>query len=147
MNIFHVFALVAGLLLPLQIAFNNKLTLFSGNPTVSSLISFSVGTLALIAYNLANPAAFQKSLQHLNHAPFYAWLGGLVGAFYIISSIVASPKIGIATFLTLIIGGQLAMSLVLEHFGWLGAAVRSFTWVKGLGLVLILVGIMLIKKI
>lgn len=146
MNVFHLFALIAGLLLPLQIAFNNKLTLFSGNPTVSSLISFSVGTLALIVYNLANPAAFQKSLQHLSHAPFYAWLGGLVGAFYIISSIVASPKISIATFLALIIGGQLAMSLVLEHFGWLGTAVKSFTWVKGIGLVLILVGIMLIKK-
>lgn len=87
-----------------------------------------------------------EKVTDLSHAPFYAWLGGLVGAFYIISSIVASPKIGIATFLALIIGGQLAMSLVLEHFGWLGTAVKSITWVKGIGLVLILVGIMLIKK-
>lgn len=146
MNQFHLFALIAGLLLPLQIAFNNKLTLFSGNPTTSSLISFSVGTLALIVYSLTNPTAFQKSLQQLSQAPLYAWLGGLVGAFYIISSIVASPKIGIATFLALIIGGQLVMSLVLEHFGWLGTAVRSISWVKVLGLALILVGIILVKK-
>lgn len=146
MNQFHLFALIAGLLLPLQIAFNNKLTLFSGNPTTSSLISFSVGTIALVVYSLTNPTAFQKSLQQLSQAPLYAWLGGLVGAFYIISSIVASPKIGIATFLTLIIGGQLAMSLVVEHFGWLGIAVKSITWAKILGLLLVLVGIVLIKK-
>lgn len=146
MNQFHLFALIAGLLLPLQIAFNNKLTLFSGNPTTSSLISFSVGTLALIAYSLANPTAFQKSLQQLSQAPFYAWLGGLVGAFYIISSIVASPKIGIATFLAIIIGGQMVMSLVVEHFGWLGIAVKSISWGKVLGLILVVVGIVLIKK-
>lgn len=77
MNYF-LLALGAGLLIPLQIAFNNKLTTFSGNAITSSLISFSVGTLALLIYSLTNATAFQKSLQQLSLAPVYAWLGGIV---------------------------------------------------------------------
>lgn len=146
MNYFYLLALAAGFALPLQIAFNNKLTHFSGNPVTSGLISFSVGTLALIIYSVTNPSAFHKSLQQLGQAPPYAWLGGAVGAFYIIVTIVASPKIGLAMFLALVIGGQLVMSLLLDHFGWFGMLVKLFTWRKGFGLICILAGIMLLKK-
>lgn len=146
MNHFHLIALAAGLVLPLQIAFNNKLTSFSANPVTSSLISFSVGTMVLMIYCLCNPGPFQKSIQQLGQAPLYAWLGGLVGAFYVISTITASPKIGIAMFLALVIGGQLMMSLTLDNFGWFGAQVKPFTWTKGAGVIFILMGILLLKK-
>lgn len=145
-NLFYLLALGAGLLLPLQIAFNNKLTHYSNNPVTSSLISFSVGTIALLLYSLSQFSSFQKSLHQLSHAPSYAWLGGLVGAFYIISTIIASPKIGLALFLALVIGGQLMMSLLVDHFGLMGAIVKPITWVKGIGLLLVFGGIFLLKK-
>ena len=145
-NLFYLLALAAGLLLPMQIAFNNKLTQYSGNPITSSFISFSVGTVALLIYSITQFSSFQKSLHQLSHAPGYAWLGGLVGAFYIISTIVASPKIGMALFLSLVIGGQLVMSVLVDHFGLMGAAVKPITWVKGIGLLLVLGGIFLLKK-
>lgn len=145
-NLFYLLALGAGLLLPLQIAFNNKLTQYSGNPVTSSLISFSVGTLALLLYSIFQFSSFQKSLQQLPQTPGYAWLGGLVGAFYIISTIVASPKIGLALFLTLVIGGQLIMSVTVDHFGLWGATIKPITWPKVIGLLLIFSGIFLLKK-
>lgn len=144
--LFYLLALGAGLLLPIQIAFNNRLTNYSGNPVTSSLISFSVGTLALLLFSISQFSSFQKSLHQLSHAPSYAWLGGLVGAFYIISTIVVSPKIGMALFLSLVIGGQLLMSVVVDHFGLMGAVVKPITWLKGIGLLLVLGGIFLLKK-
>jgi bacterial/archaeal transporter family-2 protein len=145
-NLYYLLALVAGLLLPMQIAFNNKLTNYSSNPVTSSLISFSVGTMALLLYSVTQFSSFQKSLQQVGQAPGYAWLGGLVGAFYIISTIVASPKIGLALFLALIIGGQLVTSVIVDHFGLLGAAVKPITLLKGIGLLLVFTGIILLKK-
>jgi transporter family-2 protein len=145
-NLFYLLALGAGLLLPMQIAFNNKLTHYSGNPITSSLISFSVGTIALLLYSISHFQSFHKSLQQLGNAPGYAWLGGMVGAFYIISTIVASPKIGLALFLALVIGGQLVMSVIVDHYGLLGAAVKPITWLKGIGLLLVFGGIFLLKK-
>jgi transporter family-2 protein len=145
-NLFYLLALGAGLLLPMQIAFNNKLTHYSGNPVTSSLISFSVGTIALLLYSISHFQSFHKSLQQLGNAPGYAWLGGMVGAFYIISTIVASPKIGLALFLALVIGGQLVMSVIVDHYGLLGAVVKPITWLKGIGLLLVFSGIFLLKK-
>ncbi len=145
-NLFYLLALGAGLLLPMQIAFNNKLTHYSGNPVTSSLISFSVGTIALLLYSISHFQSFHKSLQQLGNAPGYAWLGGMVGAFYIISTIVASPKIGLALFLALVIGGQLVMSVIVDHYGLLGAVVKPITWLKGIGLLLVFGGIFLLKK-
>lgn len=137
---------IAGLMLPLQIAFNNKLTSYSGSPIISSLISFSVGGLTLFIYSISKQQDFGKLFQQMGHAPFYAWMGGLIGSFYVVSTLIASPKIGMAVALGLIIGSQLIMSLLLDHFGWLGAEVKPFTSMKGLGLLLVLLGIILIKK-
>lgn len=145
-NIFYLLALGAGLLLPMQIAFNNKLTHYSGNPVTSSFISFSVGTIVLLLYSITQFSSFQKSLHQVGQAPGYAWLGGLVGAFYIISTIVASPKIGLALFLALVIGGQLVTSVIVDHFGLLGATVKPVTSLKGIGLLLVFTGILLLKK-
>lgn len=142
----YFLAIVAGLVLPLQIAFNNKLTSYSGNPITSSLISFSVGTCALLIYSLSNHGTFQKSLQNIGQAPPYAWMGGLIGCFYIVTTLIASPKIGMAISLSLIIGGQLCMSLILDHNGWFGMEVKPFSWVKGAGLLLVIAGIFLLKK-
>lgn len=146
MNNFHGLAFLAGLLLPLQVAFNNKLTSVSGNPTTSSLVSFSVGTIALLIYSVFGQVSFQKSFLPLGHAPWYAWIGGLVGALYIISTVVASPRIGIVVFLIIVILGQLTTSALLEHFGWLGTPLKPFNWLKGIGVVLVLSGVLLLKK-
>lgn len=146
MNIYHVLTVLAGLILPLQIAFNNKLTSYSGNPVTTSLISFLVGTLALLIYSLTHFSAMQKSLLQIHQAPFYAWMGGLIGALYVITTVVASPRIGIATFMTLIIGGQLLMSLILDNYGWLGAAVKAINVSKVAGMALVVIGILLIKR-
>ena len=146
MNYQYLIAILAGVVLPVQIAFNNKLTTFTNNPFVSSLISFLVGTLALLLYTMSSPSTLRTSFQQAAGAPWYAWLGGLLGAFYIISTIVASPRIGIAMFLALVIGGQLFMSLLIDHYGWLGAAVKPITLTKVMGGVLVLAGIILMKR-
>ena len=146
MNTFHWLALAAGMLLPLQVAFNNRLAALSGSPSTSSLISFSVGTVMLLIYSALNFDTLQQSWQPLRQAPWYAWTGGAIGACYIIATVVATPKIGIAVFLVTVIGGQLFTSALLEHHGWLGTPVRHFDLTKALGLVLVLIGIFLIKK-
>lgn len=141
----YLLAIVAGLVLPIQIAFNNRLTLYSGTPVISALCSFAVGTLALTCYSLTNPTALQKASQQIWNAPLYAWLGGFVGCFYIVTSLIVSPRLGLALTLSLVIAGQLSMSIMIDHFGWLGFDSKPFTLEKGVGLLLIFMGIALIK--
>lgn len=132
-------------MLPIQVAFNSRLTSYSGSPVISSLCSFLVGTLALIVYSVGSPGLLSKASLQIWNAPAYAWLGGLVGAFFILTSLIVTPRLGLAMALCLVIAGQLTMSVLMDHFGWFGFAVKTFTITKALGLVFVLGGIILIK--
>jgi bacterial/archaeal transporter family-2 protein len=141
----YLIAVLAGLVLPVQVAFNSRLTSFTGSPIVSSLVSFLVGTLALILYTLTNPGMLQQAYVQVWKAPLYAWFGGLIGAFFIATSLVIAPKLGLAMSICLVIAGQLTMSVLMDQFGWFGFEVRPLTIAKGFGLILVFVGIVLIK--
>jgi transporter family-2 protein len=135
----YLIAVLAGLVLPVQVALNNRLTSFTGHPIVSSLVSFLVGTLALILYTLTSPGMLQQAHVQVWKAPVYAWFGGLIGAFFIATSLVIAPKLGLAMSVCLVIAGQLTMSVLMDQFGWFGFDVRPLTIAKGFGLLLVFV--------
>ena len=57
----------------------------------SSLISFVVGTAALI---LIVSLKGQGNLLAARHAPWWHWLGGLIGVVFVTVSLLAVPRIG-----------------------------------------------------
>jgi transporter family-2 protein len=69
--------------------------------------------------------------------PAWLWLGGLMGAFIVGTVTVATPRIGTAATIGLLIGGQLAMGVAIDRFGLLGFEQISVSWPRGLGLVLL----------
>jgi len=75
--------------------------------------------------------------------PLFLWLGGFLGVYAISLSIYTAPKLGFLTLSGLIIFGQLAMSLLLDHFGWLGTEKMPVNWQRLLGAIIIFVGVML----
>ena len=74
------------------------------------------------------------------------WLGGLIGASYIIATLQLGPKIGAALLLALILAGQMTASLVVDHFGLLGFPHHPVNVARLAGAVLLVVGAILIVK-
>lgn len=146
MKLLHLIAFASGLVLPIQIAFNNRLTAYSGNAVISSLWSFGSGTIVLLVFAISSYRELGRSLHQIGQAPPHAWLGGVVGCFYVVSTLLVAPRIGLALSLGLVILGQLSMSLLIDNFGWFGMEVKLFTWLKGVGILLVLSGILLIKN-
>lgn len=58
----------------------------------------------------------------------------------------AVPRIGLASTLTLAVVAQLAIGAVLDHFGWLGAAVRPFDLPRIAGLLALGLGTWLVVR-
>jgi bacterial/archaeal transporter family-2 protein len=56
-------------------------------------------------------------------APKWQLIGALFGVVYILVNVVAVPRVGIAAATVAVITGQLAMSLLIDHFGWFGNSV------------------------
>ena len=109
-----VMVVIAGAFLPMQGSMNSKLAKAGENPVYASMISFTIGVLALVAYILLTSQ--NVSWKGLKDAPSYSWLGGVLGAFYVTVIVFAFPKIGPGLTFGLVVAGQLITSMVMEHF-------------------------------
>ncbi len=141
----YTLAFVSGLLLTVQVGFNAALRNSFGNPGTAALANFLVGTAGLIGFIVVTRAAWPTKAA-LSGAPAWAWLGGLLGAFYVASSVVIGPRLGAAALLALTVLGQLAASMVVDHFGWLGFPQHPFTLVRLAGAALLFAGVLLIVR-
>ena len=72
-------------------------------------------------------------------------MGGLLGAFYVLGSVVAAPKLGAATLVAVILAGQAVASLLVDHFGWVGFDENPITPGRLLGIVLVAAGVALVR--
>jgi len=142
---FLVLALLAGMALPLQGAINSRLAAFMHNPFLSALVSFSIGALALLIYVLLARIPLHL-VSGARDAPVFTWVGGLLGAFFITTTLLTVPKLGVALTFSLVILGQMLVTLPMDHFGWFGVAVRAITLPRIIGVLLVIAGTILIRK-
>jgi bacterial/archaeal transporter family-2 protein len=139
-----LFGFVAGAMLPIQFGINAQLANWVDSPLRATLISFAVGAAALFVVMLA---AYRDwpSTGSLTGAPWWVWVGGLLGAFYVLGSVVAAPKLGSATLVAVILAGQAFASLLVDHYGWVGFEENPITPGRLLGIALVAVGVALVR--
>jgi len=138
-------ALVAGAMMPTQAAINSKLAGYVASPISAAFISFLVGTVGLFVYMVATGTPL-NSLVNIKDAPPIAWIGGLLGAFFVASTVILAPRIGVAMTFSLIVAGQMLITLVLDHFGFLGLPVKEISLARVGGVVLIIAGVAMIRR-
>jgi transporter family-2 protein len=138
-------AAFAGACLVVQQAINAKLR-FGLNSTIwASIASFLVG-LAALALTAAILRAPLPSPALAARLPWWTWSGGVLGATFIGLSIILVPQLGAATFIGLVIAGQMLTSVTMDHFGLLGLAHRPLDAVRALGVALLIAGVVLIRR-
>jgi transporter family-2 protein len=134
-----------GGLLALQVGLNAVMRSHTGTALSAALINFVIGSVALAAVLLATRGPLPTGAQ-LAGAPWWAWLAGLGGAAYVASSAVLGPLIGGAAFLACVVAGQMAGSLLLDHYGWIGFPERPITTARLIGAALVVVGVVLLAR-
>ena len=135
---------IAGAFVALQAPTNAMLAKAGGSPILAALISFIVGTVALLIVwmgsgNRPGTAAFAG-------LPWYAWVGGLYGAVFVAIAAYAAPKIGVAALITIAIAGQIAMALWLDHVGAMGLSREPINLGRILGALLVVAGVILVRR-
>jgi transporter family-2 protein len=135
---------LAGAFLPLQSGINGQLAKQLSSVLAAAFISFAVGTAALLLLVLSQKE--MPGLASFKSLTWWHWVGGLMGAFFIATAAFAGPRVGAVLFVALVIAGQLAMAISLDHFGWAGFREAPITLGKFAGLLLIVAGIWLIRR-
>jgi bacterial/archaeal transporter family-2 protein len=142
--LYLLFAFAAGAVLPFQTGLNAELAHWVNSPVRAALVSFLVGAIVLL---VASALVFKPlpTWERLGHAPWWVWIGGALGAFYVVGSIVSAPKLGAATLVALVVAGQGVASLVVDHFGWVGFETKHVTPGRLVGIALVGVGVLLVR--
>lgn len=139
-----VAALVTGALVPLQLAFNAQLGQTVGSPFVAAFLIFLIGGVAVAAIlAFARPAL--PDWGAIKAVPGTAWLGGVIATIYILSIVFLVPTLGVGLTTTLILVGQLMTAMVLDHLGVFGNPQQTLNIWRGVGAMLMIAGVVLIK--
>ena len=115
----------------------------SGSVILAALISFAVGTAILLGIWATLDRTSPAGLKDL---PWWAWTGGIFGVIFVSTSAYASPRLGLASMLTIAIAAQLAAALVIDHFGLIRLAQTPVTPMRAFGVLLVLAGVVLVRR-
>jgi transporter family-2 protein len=135
--------LIAGVLQAWGPPMNGALRKSLENPWLACTISFLpiVALLMVLWFCLPNPMPTMKGITNM---PWWAPLGGLMGAFAVIMGLLFVNKIGAGPFAGLTITANLLMSLAIDHYGLFGVEQHSINIWRMLGGALMTGGIVLI---
>jgi transporter family-2 protein len=136
--------LLAGAATALQGPTNARLVTAVGSPLNAAFVSFAVGTVALGV--LAMILQARPDVGAMKALPWWAWMGGLYGCAFVVSAAWGVPRLGVATTITVMIAGQLLLSLALDHFGALGVEKQPLSLGRIAGVALVIGGVVLVRR-
>ncbi len=140
-----VAVIFAGAGTAVQAGMNAQLRSSLGHALLGASVNFSVGIFVLLTVVMVMRIPL-PSQQALSATPWWAWFGGALGATFVAVVAFASRDLGALLVMGLVIVGQIAASILIDHYGALGFPVRPVTVSKLIGCVLLVGGFLLMKR-
>ena len=122
-----------------------QLSSIVGNPVQATTVAFFVATMALLLFCTCLGKTQLVGKAFNRNYPWWMWTGGLCGAVIVFGNAWLVPKVGVGVFSMALLVGQLALSMLMEHNGWLGAPRKRIAWPQIVGILLMLAGVALIR--
>lgn len=134
----------AGCLVGMQAPINSRLGKTVGSVQAATF-SFLVGTaLLLLIASFVNGGLGR--LGQVRDVPWWALVGGLLGAVYVTVALIAVRTLGASGLTAVVITGQLAISVVIDRFGLFGLARQHIDASRIVGLLLLVAGVVLVVR-
>ena len=137
-----LFGVSAGAMLSLQAVLNSEIGrragLF-GTVLIMTIIGFTTTLLIVLIF---------PQTSNLRNAPglseWYLYIGAFLGVIIMVAPVFLVPRIGATLTLTGLVVGQLLLSVVIDHFGWLNTPRSEIDLARIAGVVLLIAGAYLI---
>jgi transporter family-2 protein len=145
----YLFIVATGLLIAMQAGSNATLQKSLQNPVLSSVISFGSGLaallLALAIYTAVTKTPLPRGMQW-SAVPWWGWIGGTMGAVYVLAGVLTAEKVGSGIFIGLSVTASILASIAIDHYGLLGFHRHAAGPGRILGGALMVAGMLLIGK-
>lgn len=134
--LYLLIALAAGAGVAAQAAINARMGAgVGGQPVAAALGAAGLALLALVQVDWG--ALFAQAAR----TPWWSWIGGLIGAVFVLTSVFLTPRLGVANTVFLFVLGQLAAGMVIDGLGLFQMQARTLDWWKFAGLAVMLGGL------
>ena len=141
--IFRVLGVLVGVCTAIQTSVNGYMGGIAGSSLHAGEINLAVGAvLLLVAALVTSPRQLARRPEP---GPWWMWLGGLVGATFVISGATLAPLLGTATTVIAFNAGTIAAGQALEARGAFGARKNPLTATRLAGLVVIFLGVLAVR--
>ncbi len=143
MNILYLVAAFGlGALISMQPPINAQISTVLGSPLLAATCSI---TISLVMILIARAALDHAPIgwSRFPGLPWWALVGGAVGALFVLGALIVAPKIGVAAFFVFVVLGQLTGSAVVDQIGAFGVPLNPITWPRAAGILLVFAGVAL----
>jgi bacterial/archaeal transporter family-2 protein len=140
-----IVTVIIGTLMPIQASINAELTRFIQHPYLGALISFATGTLALILLSVFQGLPL-TDIKRVATAPPHLFVGGILGALFVGSSIYLIPRMGATMMIGSFVTGQLLMSVIMDHYGLFGVPLSPINWQRVVGVIMLFSGLLMVMR-
>jgi len=144
-GVLTVLAFIAGFAITIQVGLNAAIRTGLGSAAAAAFVNFAVGIVALFAF-LAVTRTPVPSREAVASVPWWAWFGGMLGAFYVAIVTIAGPRLGATMLIAITVLGQLVAALLVDHHGWLGFPQQPISLARITGCALLLAGVLLVSR-
>lgn len=107
-------ALVVGALMTVQQATNGRVNVASRNPFTTTWLNFAVGTVLLVVLAVPGAVIGTFGTPSSLSAPWWAWLGGVLGIGVVTVSAIAVRHLGVLQVMVSLLLGQLTSAVALD---------------------------------
>ena len=134
----------AGCCIALQAAANAALRGAVGDARVAAFFSIC-GTIVCACLFMLAVRPPLPPLAAVRGTPWWYWIGGPLGAMIVLAGATLAPRLGAAAFIAAVVGGQLACSVLLDHFGAMNLPRQPLSALRLVGVALVFAGMLLVK--
>jgi bacterial/archaeal transporter family-2 protein len=141
--LFSSLAIAAGVAATCQAAANSALT---ARATLGAALFLNTAVVWAGTFFLLLATGGPRALRDLPGAPAHHYIAGLCGFVVIASVTFVLPRLGAAVTLALMVLGQGAMALALDHFGLWGLPAAPVSPTRLAGVAFLVLGILLLRR-
>lgn len=141
----RVLGICTGACSTLQITINGQLGVVLHSPIHAALVSFIVGSLSLFIMVCVQRPKLQLGKPEAGKNPWWMWMGGFLGALYVIGNAWISPKIGTGTAVVVGLFGLMSAGLMIDQMGLFQSQKKPVCWQQLVFLAIIFAGVCAIR--
>ena len=136
---------ITGTCLAIQPIFNSTVLRFTGSVWYAALCSLSVSISIVLCICFLNDRFATLRGGGALQIPKYYILAGICGVLILAFTVYCVTKIGPLLTASLTVTVQMIVATITAHYGWLGLTQEPINWIKILGIVFLVAGVVLVK--